>query len=181
MAWRESASGCAVSRLQLPESTPALTEQRIARTSGAARCQALPGAMAAAIETIKRHLGGELQDFREIPLDLTEVPGFDRAVYEAAMGIPAGQTRTYGEIAQLISPAVQASFTSRGRSQQLPIARAVGQALARNPIPILIPCHRVLAANGRLGGFSAPGALLTKTKLLHIEGARFPGVLAFPA
>jgi methylated-DNA-[protein]-cysteine S-methyltransferase len=73
------------------------------------------------------------------------------------------------------------SFQLLTSNLELPVPRAVGQALARNPIPIIIPCHRVLAANGRLGGFSAPGALQTKTKLLAIEGAKFPGVFAFPS
>jgi methylated-DNA-[protein]-cysteine S-methyltransferase len=116
---------------------------------------------------VRKHLGGELQDFREVPVDLSPAGEFDRLVYQAAMQIPAGETRMYGEIARAI-----------GRPSE---SRAVGQALARNPIPIIIPCHRVLAANGRLGGFSAPGALQTKTKLLSIEGARFPALLTFPA
>ncbi len=88
-------------------------------------------------------------------------------MYEAALRIPAGETSTYGELAKTL-----------GRPAE---ARAVGQALARNPIPIIIPCHRVLAAGGRFGGFSAPGALLTKTKLLAIERAKFTGVFPFPA
>ena len=169
LAWREpgtSRSTLAVACLQLPEATPKATEARIARKSGGHRAAAPPPAIAEAIRKIGRHLRGELQDFRDVPLDLSEVTAFARQVYEAALRIPAGQTCTYGELARAV-----------GRPTE---ARAVGQALARNPIPIIIPCHRVLAANGRLGGFSAHGARLTKAKLLDIERAQFPGVLAFP-
>ena len=176
LGWSESGDGCAVTHLQLPESAPQLTEQRIARNSGARPADPPPG-IAAIIEKLRRHLRGELQDFRDVSLDLSGVRPFDRLVYEAARSIPPGETRTYGDIAGVISGSVQ----SLASSIKLPVSRAVGQALARNPIAIIIPCHRVLAANGRLGGFSAPGALRTKTRLLEIEGARFPGLLAFPS
>jgi methylated-DNA-[protein]-cysteine S-methyltransferase len=166
LAWRESSDGHVVIRLQLPESTSQLTEQRIARSSGGHPAQP-PSMISAILDTVRKHLRGELQDFRDVPLDLSGIGEFDRKVYEAARQIPPGETRTYGEIARAI-----------GRSTE---SRAVGQALARNPIPIIIPCHRILAASGRLGGFSAPGALQTKTRLLSIEGAKFPALLAFPS
>jgi methylated-DNA-[protein]-cysteine S-methyltransferase len=165
LAWREAVGGCAVTHLQLPESSAGLTEKRIARHSGAHRADP-PGAIAALIERICNHLRGELQDFRDVPLDLAGVTAFARRVYETALSIPPGETHTYGEIARAI-----------GRPNE---SRAVGQALARNPIPLIIPCHRVLAANGRLGGFSAPGARVTKARLLEIEGAKYPALLAFP-
>jgi len=169
LAWTEAATcggTLAVSCLQLPEATAKATEQRIARKSGGTRTDA-PPAIAEVVQKISKHLRGELQDFLNVPLDLAGVADFVRQVYEAALRIPAGETSTYGELAKAL-----------GRPTE---ARAVGQALARNPIPIIIPCHRVLAAGGRFGGFSAPGALLTKTKLLAIERAKFTGVLPFPA
>jgi O-6-methylguanine DNA methyltransferase len=169
LGWTESATcggTVAVACLQLPETTPKATEQRIARISGGTKTDA-PPAIADVVLKISKHLRGELQDFLDVPLDLAGVRAFDRQVYEAALRIPAGETSTYGELAKAVGHPTE--------------ARAVGQALARNPIPIIIPCHRVVAAGGRFGGFSAPGALLTKTKLLAIERAKFTGVLPFPA
>ena len=91
-------------------------------------------------------------------LDMDGVPEFHRRVYELARAIPPGQTLTYGEIARRLGDPSQ--------------ARAVGAALGANPFPFLVPCHRVLAANGRTGGFSAPGGVSTKLRILEIEGAR---------
>ena len=92
----------------------------------------------------------------DVAVDLDGAESFARQVYEAARQIPAGQTRTYGEIAKALRESD---------------ARAVGQALGKNPIPLIIPCHRVLAAGGKTGGFSAPGGRATKARLLAIEGA----------
>ena len=92
------------------------------------------------------------------------LPAFNRRVYELARTIPPGSTMTYGEVARRLgSPGM---------------ARAVGQALGRNPYPIVVPCHRVLAADGRMGGFSAPGGVATKRRMLEIEGVE--GVRAEP-
>ena len=102
-------------------------------------------------------LQGDVQDFRGIAVDLEGVAPFARQVYEAAREIPAGQTRTYGEIAKSIG--------------QPAAAQEVGQALSKNPVPIIVPCHRVSAAGGKLGGFSAPGGPTTKARLLALEGA----------
>ena len=175
IAWREAEDGCAVTHLVLPESTPERTEERMARHTGARRAHP-PPAIAALVARIRGHLRGELDDLLDVAVDLTSSSEFDRLVYDAARRIPPGETRTYGEIGKLVS----LSFQPLTSDIQLPVSRSVGQALARNPIPIIIPCHRVLAANGRLGGFSAPGALRTKTRLLQIEGAKFPELLAFP-
>jgi len=162
----DSRSMPAVAFLQLPEATPQATELRIANEFGGSRADARPPAIAQVIRKIVKHLRGELQDFRDAPLDLGAVEPFDRQVYEAALQIPAGETRTYGELAKAL-----------GRPTE---ARAVGQALARNPIPIIIPCHRVLAAGGRFGGFSAHGERAMKARLLAIEGAKVAGFLPFP-
>ena len=110
-----------------------------------------------AIDGIVAVMAGEARDLRSIPLDAQGVDDFRRAVYAATREIPAGTTRSYGEVARAI-----------GRPDG---ARDVGSALARNPFPIIVPCHRVVAANGALTGFSAPGGLATKRRMLELEGA----------
>lgn len=159
IAWREAANSSAlpaITCLQLPEATAELTESRIAQRSGTRKPSAPPSQIAEIIEKICRHFRGEVQDFRDVPVDLAGADSFARQVYEAARNIPAGQTRTYGDIAkELGQPAA---------------ARDVGQALARNPIGLIVPCHRVVAAGGKTGGFSARGGPATKTKMLALEG-----------
>ena len=160
IAWREgadSASSPVVTAVQLPEATPGATEARIARKFRTNRPGLPPSEIVAVIERIRRHLGGEVQDFRGVAVDLRDVTPFFRQVYEAAREIPPGQTRTYGEIAKAVG--------------QPNAAEEVGRAMARNPAPILIPCHRVAAAGGKPGGFSAHGGRATKSKLLALEGA----------
>lgn len=160
IAWREPAtcgSQPLVTFIQLPEATPQATESRIARKSGSSHSSAPPPYIAEIIEKIRRHLGGEAQDFRGVAVDLNNVASFARQVYEAAREIPSGQTRTYGEIAKVLG--------------QPAAAQDVGQALSRNPVPIIIPCHRVAGARGKPGGFSAHGGRATKFKLLALEGA----------
>ena len=103
-------------------------------------------------------LNGETTDLTSVQLDLQDVPTFDRDVYAIARTIPIGKTVAYGEIAR--------------RLGNVRLARDVGQALARNPFPIVVPCHRVIAADGRLGGFSARGGVNTKQRLLAIERAK---------
>lgn len=111
-----------------------------------------------AVDRICRHLKGEKVDLGSIPLDLEGLPPFRRKVYEVLRGLRPGQLLTYGEVALLAgSPGA---------------ARAVGQAVARNPLPILVPCHRVVAADGP-GGFSLFGSLETKERLLRLEGCSF--------
>jgi len=104
-------------------------------------------------------LAGGRPDLSDAPLDMTAVPPFHQRVYAVARRIPPGRTMTYGEIAAALGE-------PRGA------ARAVGEAMGRNPFPILMPCHRVLGANGRPGGFSAPGGVATKIRMLTIEGAQ---------
>jgi methylated-DNA-[protein]-cysteine S-methyltransferase len=160
IAWSEipnAGAPYAVTFLQLPEATAALTESRIARNCGAANSSELPLQMASYTYKVLKHLKGELQDFRDIPVDLEAVGPFVRRVCELTREIPVGQTVTYADIA-----------TKLGRPS---LARAVGRALGRNPIPLIIPCHRVMAAHGKPGGFSAFGGRATKAKLLAIEGA----------
>jgi O-6-methylguanine DNA methyltransferase len=163
IAWREGADSPAppaVTCLQLPEATAKMTESRIAQRSGARKPSAPPPRIAEIIERVCRHFRGEIQDFRDVSVDLAGADSFARQVYEAARNIPAGQTKTYGEIAKELG--------------QPSAARDVGQALARNPIGLIVPCHRVVAAGGKTGGFSARGGPATKTKILALEGVSQP-------
>jgi methylated-DNA-[protein]-cysteine S-methyltransferase len=115
-----------------------------------------PAPVREAVDEIAGLLAGEPRGLTGVELDMRGVEQFDRRVYSAARTIAPGATRTYGELAAMI-----------GAPQE---ARAVGAALARNPFPLVVPCHRVLAAGGGLGGFSAPGGVATKLRLLGIEG-----------
>jgi methylated-DNA-[protein]-cysteine S-methyltransferase len=111
------------------------------------------------IDRVKRHLEGDPQDFSDVKFDFGRMPAFNRAVLEATLRIKSGHTSTYGEIATAIG-------------QPLAASRAVGTALGANPWPLLIPCHRVVAATGNMTGFSGPGGVATKVKLLALEGAQ---------
>ncbi len=117
----------------------------------------LPPFVRTAIEGMTAVMAGARADLRDIPLDERDVDAFRRAVYAATREIEPGTTRSYGQVASAI-----------GRPDA---ARDVGSALARNPFPIIVPCHRVVAANGALTGFSAPGGLATKRRMLELEGA----------
>jgi methylated-DNA-[protein]-cysteine S-methyltransferase len=119
-----------------------------------------PPFAAEAIARIVSLLDGQRTDLSDIALDLRGSE-LELAVWQAARRIPCGEVRSYGEIAREIG---------EPRS-----AQAVGVALGRNPVPIIVPCHRVLAADGKSGGFSAPGGVATKFKILEIEGAKRPG------
>jgi methylated-DNA-[protein]-cysteine S-methyltransferase len=118
---------------------------------------AVPAFVDEAIEGMIDVMDGKDRDLSSIRLDERGIDDFRRAVYTETRAIPAGTTRSYGEVARAI-----------GRQDG---ARDVGAALARNPFPILVPCHRVVAANGALTGFSAPGGLETKRRMLELEGA----------
>jgi methylated-DNA-[protein]-cysteine S-methyltransferase len=150
--------------VQLPEATEASTRARLRRRFPSAADAQPPASIQTAIEGIVALLAGEeAGELRDVELDLRSVPEFNAQVYRVARTIPPGQTTTYGEIALQLA--------DRGA------ARAVGQALGANPIPIIIPCHRVLAAGDRAGGFSAPGGVTTKLKLLEIERRSVPFAL----
>jgi methylated-DNA-[protein]-cysteine S-methyltransferase len=144
--------------LQLPERTAAATRAQIQRRWPGAEERLPPPPIQGAIDRVLKLLDDGRTDLSDIPLDLSAAPEFNRKVYEVARAIPPGQTMTYGEIARRIG----------ARPQE---AREVGQALGKNPIAIIVPCHRVLAANGKMGGFSATGGVETKRRILEIEGA----------
>lgn len=153
IAWR--AAG--IAGVQLPEAADAAALRRLSRRFPGLERSAPPPAVAAAMSRIAAFLEGVGDDFADIALASDGVGAFELAVYRETGKIPAGTTSTYGAIA--------ASLGNPGD------ARAVGQALGRNPWPIVVPCHRVTGAGGAMGGFSAPGGRATKLRLLEIEGA----------
>lgn len=163
IAW--SARGIAA--FELPGRDRGATRRRLLRRLPDAEEADPPPAVAAAIRRVQGLLRGARDDLADIVLDLGGATPFARAVYDVARKIPPGSTLTYG--------AVAARIGAPGA------ARAVGAALGRNPIPVIVPCHRVLAAGGGDGGFSAPGGLATKRRLLTIEGALPPQHSLFPA
>jgi methylated-DNA-[protein]-cysteine S-methyltransferase len=127
-------------------------EPKGTRTGG----DAPPPWVAEVAARVARHLAGDVQDLRDVPLDLDEAPPFFARVWKALRRVPAGRTTTYGELAR-----------AAGRDGA---ARAVGTAMRRNPFLLVVPCHRVRQSGGTLGGFSAPGGASTKAKLLALEG-----------
>ncbi|WP_437336376.1 methylated-DNA--[protein]-cysteine S-methyltransferase [Sorangium sp. So ce394] len=150
-----------VALLQLPEGREEGTRARLLERMPGALEAPPPPDVQRAIDGIAALLRGEASDLSGVPLDMERVPPFHRRVYEVARTIPPGATLTYGDIA--------------ARLGSIGAARAVGQALGRNPFAILVPCHRVLAAGGKVGGFSADGGVTTKLRLLEIERARPAG------
>ena len=156
IAWNERALVAA----HLPEDSREAMRSRMRRRFPDAAEIACPPRVALAIEAIRALLRGEKRDLAEIELDMSGTPEFHRRVYDIARKIPPGQVLTYGEIA--------------ARLGEPGLARAVGQALGHNPFAIVVPCHRVVAAGGKSGGFSARGGAATKRRLLEIEGAVEP-------
>jgi len=148
---------------QLPETAPGAAWARLRRRyPDAAEASPPPPLVQRAIERINDLLGGGRDDLVDVELDYSGVAPFNRRVYEIARAIPPGETSTYGQIARAMG--------------EPGAARAIGRALGDNPWPILVPCHRVLAADGKSGGFSAPGGIDTKARLLTIERARTSAV-----
>jgi methylated-DNA-[protein]-cysteine S-methyltransferase len=149
--------------VQLPEADRAATEKRLAARSHSAGAAAPPPWVAAVVADIQRYLAGEQVDFSAVDVDLSGLDPFRREVYGAMRTLNWGATTTYGALARelgLTDPEA---------------AREVGQAMGRNPVPLVIPCHRVLAAGNKLGGFSARGGTATKAKLLALEGVHLDG------
>lgn len=147
--------------VQLPEGGEAAARARLGRELPDSRESTPPPEIERAVDGIVALLNGEARDLSFVALDMREIPPFNRRVYEVARTIPPGVTLSYGEIA--------------ARLGEPGAARDVGAALARNRFAIVVPCHRVVAANGKLGGFSARGGLKTKLRLLSIEGVQAPG------
>ena len=147
-----------IAAVQLSQTSDAAIQGRIGRRWPDAAEELPPPGIDLAIHDIIRLLGGEPVDLARIALDMEGVPEFHRQVYAIARTIPPGETLTYGDVAtRLGDPGA---------------ARAVGRALGDNPFAIVVPCHRILAAGGKSGGFSARGGVATKLRILSIERAR---------
>jgi methylated-DNA-[protein]-cysteine S-methyltransferase len=148
-----------ITRFQLATATAAAAEHLMLRRMP----QAAPGAPSAAVaQTIaaaKRYFTGEPIDFSDVVLDLDGQHDLFRQIYAGARRVGYGRTTTYGTLAKELGAGPEA-------------ARNVGQAMAKNPVPLIIPCHRILAAGGKLGGFSAPGGMAAKERMLELEGVR---------
>jgi methylated-DNA-[protein]-cysteine S-methyltransferase len=148
--------------LALPERDEAATEKRLRAKSHSAGKAAPPPEIAQAIELIQNYCAGERVDFSAVPLDLSGIDPERRRVYVTMRTIRFGETTTYGRLAK-DTGAAEGDWEA---------AQKVGVAMGRNPLPIVVPCHRVLAAGGKLGGFSAYGGTTTKETLLALEGVR---------
>ncbi|WP_024506028.1 methylated-DNA--[protein]-cysteine S-methyltransferase [Bradyrhizobium sp. ARR65] len=146
-----------INGVQLPMGDVEKTKTRIRQRHGEISEAEPTEEVRHAIDEIVELLSGKPNDLADIALDLEDVPAFNRSVYEIARQIPPGKIMTYGDIAK--------------RLGGVELSRDVGQALGHNPCPIVVPCHRVLAAGNKPGGFSANGGVATKLKMLAIEGA----------
>jgi methylated-DNA-[protein]-cysteine S-methyltransferase len=154
IAWNEAG----LVACHLPEPSAETARRSFLRRFPEAIDASVPEALAPTVAGIQALLRGEKTDLTSTPLDLARTPAFHAQVYEITRAIPPGETLTYGEIAVQLGDKL--------------LARDVGQALGKNPWPIIVPCHRVTAAGGKPGGFSARGGVNTKLKLLAIEGAK---------
>lgn len=152
IAW--SAAG--LTRVQLPEATRAKTEARMRGGGGEPAQPPLPEFAQAAVDALQRYFAGSAASLDALRLDESIVTAFNAAIFRALRAVPRGATVTYGDLAKAVG--------------QPGAARAVGMAMSRNPWPVIVPCHRVLASGRKMGGFSAPGGTATKEKLLQLEG-----------
>ncbi|MEM9355006.1 MAG: methylated-DNA--[protein]-cysteine S-methyltransferase [Pseudomonadota bacterium] len=152
IAWNEAG----LTRVQLPERTRTGTEARIRRACAEPSGMSLPAFATDAVSALQMHLAGTAVMLDMLRLDESLVSTFNASIYRALRAVPRGTTVTYGELAKRVG--------------QPGAARAVGVAMGRNPWPVIVPCHRVLARGGKMGGFSAPGGTVTKERLLALEG-----------
>jgi len=155
IAWSESG----VARFQLPTNSAEAAGRSMRRRAFGAEPGAPPEEVAAVVEAAKRYFAGEEMDFSQVRLDLAGQGAFFARIYAALRRVGWGRTTTYGALAKEVGAGREA-------------ARDVGEAMAQNPAPLIIPCHRVLAAGGGIGGFSAPGGAKTKMRMLELEGVR---------
>jgi methylated-DNA-[protein]-cysteine S-methyltransferase len=154
-----------IAAVQLPEADRSAMRTRVLRRFPGAGEAVPPLDVQRVVDDISALLNGEPRDLGYVKIDAAALPDFHRRVYDVARTIPAGATLSYGEIAERLGDRL--------------LARNVGEALGRNPFPIIVPCHRVLAAGGKIGGFSARGGVRTKLRLLSIEGAEPGGPTLF--
>ncbi|HEX9169429.1 MAG TPA: methylated-DNA--[protein]-cysteine S-methyltransferase [Roseiarcus sp.] len=155
IAWRERG----VTRFQLPVKSANAAERLIKRRASGADPAIPPEDVAAIVAAAKRYFEGEETEFSHVRLDLAGGDEFFSRIYDALRRVGWGRTTTYGALAKELGAGREA-------------ARDVGEAMAKNPAPLIIPCHRVLAAGGKIGGFSAPGGSKTKMRMLELEGVR---------
>jgi methylated-DNA-[protein]-cysteine S-methyltransferase len=155
LAWND----VGLTGFQLPEETDALTERRLAAKGASEGSVSEPPEWVLLVMVrVQRHLAGELQHFLNERIDWSRVSEFQRAVYLDAQSIKPGFKKSYGDISKALALGAEG-------------ARAVGAALASNPWPLIVPCHRVVSSSDKMTGFSAPGGIRTKTRLLVLEGA----------
>jgi methylated-DNA-[protein]-cysteine S-methyltransferase len=159
IAWSDNG----LTRLCLPERNRAGVERRLSRFEPEASPQQASDArqewVAGLIGAITAYAaGGGEADFSAVPVDLSGIDDFRLAIYDAARRLKFGEVTTYGELA--------------ARAGHPGLARETGAALGANPVPLVIPCHRILAAGGKIGGFSAPGGSAAKERMLALEGVR---------
>jgi len=154
-----------IAGVQVHNASEQATRTSLLRRFAGAHEAVPPAHVQGAIDGIVALLRGEKRDLTDVTIDAYRMPEFNRKVYDIARTIPPGSTLTYGEIAERLGGKL--------------LARDVGQALGQNPIPLIVPCHRVLAAGGKTGGFSAPGGVVSKLRLLTIEGAQPSGPTLF--
>src|SRR5215813_4526685 len=155
LAWNSAG----ITRLQLPTKSASAIERMLLRELPGAKPGAPTPEVAEAVAAVRRYFEGDETDFSMFKLDLGEQDPFFEKIYAAARQVRWGRTTTYGALAKELGAGPEA-------------ARDVGQAMARNPVPLIIPCHRVLAAGGKICGFSAPGGSTAKMRMLELEGVR---------
>ncbi|MCO6185078.1 methylated-DNA--[protein]-cysteine S-methyltransferase [Rhizobium sp. L1K21] len=158
IAWSQNG----LTGVQLPDKTRSLSEARMRKVDAELWAGPLPDGVQAVTDQLVAYASGDAVDFSDVELDFSHLETFERAVYRALRMVARGETVTYGELAE------KAGWPTGA-------AQSVGRAMARNPWPVIVPCHRVLAAGNKPGGFSAPGGLKTKEKLLAMEGVYLDG------
>ena len=155
IAWNDAG----ITRFQLPTQSRDRTERALLRHVPGAEPGTPTPLVAEAVDAVKRYFEGEETDFSGVTVDLGDQDAFFRQIYAAAREVGWGHTTTYGALAKQLGAGPEA-------------ARDVGQAMARNPVALIIPCHRVLASGGKVGGFSAPGGAAAKIRMLKLEGVQ---------
>lgn len=153
IAWSEAG----ISGFRLPGDSAEATQRNLLRRLPDAVPGTPPPSVLQVIAAAKRYFAGEIIDFSDVPVDLEGQEDFFRKIYAELRRVGWGKTTTYGTLAKALGAGPEA-------------ARDVGQAMAKNPVPLIIPCHRVLAAGGKVGGFSAPGGSVAKARMLELEG-----------
>ncbi len=156
IAWGEAG----LRSVSFPEASDELTCAQLRRRAPGAACASPPAEIGRLISDIMALFSGEARNLAYAKLDMENIGAFEREVYALSLAIKPGEVKTYGELAKALGDVAH--------------ARRVGQALGRNPFPIVVPCHRIVGADGAMTGFSAPGGAELKRRLLKIEGALAP-------